>query len=134
MRRLEPALAGLFIASWLFGLLDAVGLSPLSGALNLSFYALYTCAAVLGWVAGNLYNARRLRLPPEIYRRLLLLWAAGPAGLVILLRSLAPKAAQEEGPWVWLYALGVYAVFFLVPVATRPKNAPPPPRIGSRNR
>ena len=131
MRRLEPVLAGLFIASWLFGVLDALGVSPLAGTLNLSFYALYIAAAILGWGAGNVYNARRRSLPRGIYPRLLLLYSVGPAGLVILLRSLAPKPAQHAGPLVWLYALGVFAVLFLVPVATRPKSPPRRPRIGN---
>ncbi len=132
MRRLGPILAGLFIAIWLFGLLAMLGVSLLSGALTLSFYTLYTAAAICGWVASNLYNLRRRTLPPGVRPRLFLLYAVGPAGLVILLRSLASKAAQEAAPYVWLYALVVYAVFFLVPVLTRPKNRPRPPRIGEK--
>jgi uncharacterized membrane protein YoaK (UPF0700 family) len=132
MRRLEPALLGLFAASWTLNLLDMAGVPLLAGSLELSFYGLYILAAVLGWLAGNLYNARRRSVPAPLHRRLFALFAIGPAGLVIQARLLASEPSQAAGPFVWLYAVGVYMVFFLVPVLLRPPERPRPPRIGSR--
>jgi hypothetical protein len=87
-----------------------------SAGLDLSLYQIYAVAAVIGWLSGNLYVHRRKRLPEEHRRRAAALWLMGPQGVPALLRAMAPVEAQAAAPAVPLYALGVGAVFFCVPL------------------
>ncbi len=124
MRRFEIVLLGLFLACWVVILTAMLGVVRLAGSLPLSLYALYGVAAALGWLAGNVYVRRRRGLAPPLRRRLLLIFFLGPTGLLYLLRAMAPTAQQLAAPFVPLYAFGVYAVFFFVPVALlRPAGA-----------
>ncbi len=116
MKRFEVALLGLFLACWVVIALSILGAVPLAGSLQLSLYSLYACAGALGFLSGNVYARRRRGHPPPIRRRLFLIFFLGPTGLVYFLRALAPTADQLAAPLVPLYAFGVYAVFFLVPV------------------
>jgi len=111
---------------------------PLAGSLDLGFYPFYAIAAVSGWLAGNVYVARSAGLPRELRRRVLLVYLVGPPGLLYLLRAMAPEAAQMAAPLVPLYAFGVFAVFFYVPVTlrrstTRRERPRFPPRDGNRD-
>ena len=131
MRRLEPALIGLFLAAWLSALLGQVGLLDLAGSLRLAFYPFFSLAGAMGWVAGNVYVHRRRGLPKPLSRRLLLIWVVGPPGILYLVRGMAPAAEQAIAPLVPLLGFGVYSVFFAVPVTLAPRTPPPrPPRIG----
>lgn len=114
--RLESSLLVLCVGCWAVALAHYGGVISLAGHLPLSLYGLYSTAAASGWLFGNVYNHRRRRLPTPLKRRALLLYYLGPPGMVYLLRALAPVREQLEAPLVPLYSLGVYTVFFLVPV------------------
>ncbi len=137
---LELALLVAFSAIWLLAILAGLALVPLAGTLDLDLYRLYSIAAVLGWVAGNIYISRAQSLigatseRPERRRfrkRLLLSYLIGPLSFVYFLRALAPHAAQKAAPMVPVYGFGVYALFFLVPLTLRATRAP---RRGFRDR
>ncbi|HUP43133.1 MAG TPA: hypothetical protein VM599_07990 [Thermoanaerobaculia bacterium] len=114
--RLELPLFGLFLACWVLALAHNLGLLSVATNLDLTLYQLYGVAAAVGWVAGNVYLQRRRSLPPEHRRRALALWLVGPQGIPALLRAMAPLASQAAAPAVPLYAFGVGAVFFCVPL------------------
>lgn len=114
--RLETALLVLCSACWILALVQYYGGWPLAGRLPLSLYGLYSTAAASGWLFGNVYARRRHRLPAPLKLRVLLLYSVGPPGMLYLLRALAPLADQVAAPLVPLFALGVYEIFFLVPV------------------
>lgn len=61
------------------------------------------------------FPERRLR------RRLLVTYLLGPPGLVFLLGALDTERAQMAASLAATWALGVYAIFFLVPVTLRPR-------------
>lgn len=119
--RLELVLMVVFSAVWLLAVLGLFRILPFAGAFELDLYRLYSVAAVLGWVSGNVYVARRRVLPggKRWKRSLLLAYVLGPPGVVYLLRSFAPTAVQNAAPFVPIYAFLVYAIFFLVPVTLR---------------
>lgn len=96
--------------------LHNLGLVGVSAGLDLSLYQIYAVAAVLGWLSGNVYVHRRRRLPQEHRKRAAALWLMGPQGVPALLRAMAPVEAQAAAPAVPLFALGVGAVFFCVPL------------------
>lgn len=130
MLRLELILLVAASTVWLLAALALFGVVPLAGTLDVGLYRLYSVAAVLGWVTGNVYlvRLRYLRLPREPLlrfwrQRFLFAYLVGPPGVLYLLRALAPVPEQKAAPFVPVYALGVYAIFFLVPVTLRP-----PPR------
>lgn len=124
--RLELSILPVFTAIWLVGILVAVEILPASGLLRLDLYRLYGVAAVLGWLAGNVYVTRRRLVPAQSSgRHLLLVYLLGPSGLVYLLRALAPLVERLQAPLVPLYALGVYAVLFFVPVSFRSRPRQP---------
>ena len=125
--RVETVLVGLFVACWLITILDLVGLTPLAGTLDLGLYPLYVTAALAGWLAGNVFVSRARGLARPLRRRLALLYFMGPPGLLYLLRAMAPDAVQHAAPFVPLYAFGVFAVFFSVPVTLRRPLPPRPP-------
>lgn len=116
MTKIEPPLFGLFLASWVAVVLHNLGLVSLAAGVDLSFYQLYSVAAVVGWVSGNVYVHKRRRLAPEHRRRAGVLWLVGPQGVPALLRAMAPPEAQALAPLVPLYAFGVGAVLFCVPL------------------
>ena len=61
--RLELMLLAAFSAVWLVAVLVLFGILPLAGVLDLDLYRLYSVAAVLGWLTGNVYLLRRRVLP-----------------------------------------------------------------------
>ena len=135
MRRAQFEFVLLGVASfvWLITILALFGLLPLAGLLGLDLYSFYSIAAALGWVAGNVYVQRVRKLPgPRWRKRLLLAYLLGPAGVVYLLRALAPFADQQAAPLVPIYGFGVYIIFFLVPVTLR-QTAPSSVKLGSGN-
>jgi hypothetical protein len=122
VRRLEPALIGLFLASWLGALLGQLSVLALAGSLPLGLYPFYSLAAALGWVAGNVYVHRRRRVPAPLWRRLLLIYLVGPPGILYLVREMAPAADQALAPLVPLLGFAVFGVFFAVPVTLAPPS------------
>ena len=123
--QLEIVLLGVFSASWLAAIVVLLGLVPVSGTLHLDLYTLYSVAAFLGWISGNVYLHRLGRLPAGRYRkRLLSSYLLGPPSVLYILRALAPKAVQNAAPLVPLYAFVVYCLFFLVPVTLRSTRTP----------
>ena len=116
MSRIEIPLFGLFLACWVLAVAHNLGLLGISAGLDLTLYQLYGIAAAIGWVSGNVYVHRRRRLPPEHKRRALALWLVGPQGVPALLRAMAPIESQAAAPAVPLYAFGVGAIFFCVPL------------------
>ncbi len=121
MARVEPALIGLFLASWIGALLGQLGLLEMAGSLRLAFYPFFSLAAAIGWSAGNVYVHRRRLLPPLLRRRLLLIYLVGPPGILYLVRAMAPAAEQQVAPLVPLLGFGVFSVFFAVPVTLAPR-------------
>lgn len=148
MLRFERSLLGVGSVLWLAAGLASSGLLPLAGLLELGLYGFYSLSSALGWVAGNAYVFRQQRLfgvdrgpsrpgpfrpetarvspPPEKptvgrsdRRRFLFVYLLSPPGLLYLVRSMAPEADQAAAPFVPLYALCVYGLFFLVPVTLK---------------
>jgi cytochrome b len=122
--RTETVLGGFFLAAWVAaGVYVAGWLEP--PGLALSFYGLFSFAAAFGWVIGNLLvlRLRALGWPTGKRRRsLVTLYLAAPAGLVALLRAMAPTDLRRAAPIAGLLALVVYAIFFVVPVSLRRKT------------
>jgi hypothetical protein len=52
-------------------------------------------------------------------RVLLALYFGGPPGVIWLLWALIPLEVQADSPLVPLLSLGIFAIFFLVPVTLR---------------
>ena len=117
--RLQPALLGLFLACWAVVLMQRLGLVSLAGLLPLSLYGLYGIAGTMGWVAGNVYAYHRRGLEKPMRRRLLVVYLFGPAGIIYLLRAMAPIADQRAAPMVALWAFGVYCAIFAAPAIIR---------------
>ncbi len=125
MLRLERILLAVFSAAWLLAILAGMGLVPLAGILDLDLYRLYSVAAVLGWVAGNIYVFRSQTLPKDrSSKRLLWTYLIGPPSIVYITRSLARQAVQQAAPFVPIYSFAIYALFFLVPVTLRATRRP----------
>ncbi|MEM7582976.1 MAG: hypothetical protein AAF560_06325 [Acidobacteriota bacterium] len=125
MLRLEQVLLAAFSAAWLLAILIGIGLVPLAGTLDLDLYRLYSIAAVLGWVAGNIYVFRSQAVSEARWRKVLLwTYLIGPPSFVYIIRSLAREAVQQAAPLVPIYSFAIYALFFLVPVTLRATRQP----------
>ena len=116
MRRIEPVLTAFFLANWVVGLLILFRVIDSSGALRISLYSLFSVAAAAGWIFGNTYVIRGRRLPHRLRRGLFVIYYVGPLGLLVLLRSMAPRADLVAAPLVPLYSFVVFSILFLVPV------------------
>ncbi|MEM7482542.1 MAG: hypothetical protein AAF481_15305 [Acidobacteriota bacterium] len=124
MTRIEQTVFLLLLAVWLVALLHLFGWIPLVGTVDLSLYGLYSTAVATGWVAGNIYVRRVRGMARELRRWFLAAYLACPPGVLILLRSLAPQETQAAAPLVPLLVMGVYSIFFLVPVSLRRVGVP----------
>jgi hypothetical protein len=116
---LELVLLGVFFVCWLAALAAFGGLLPLAGLLDLGLYQFYGLAAFLGWLAGNVYLHRARQVPKPLKRRLMLIYLLGTPGFLYLVRALAPLTTQAIAPLAPLYASGVFAILFLVPVTLK---------------
>lgn len=117
MRRLDLGVAGICLGAWL--LAAAFLFVPgLAGDGVLPADGLFPFAAALGWLAGNLYVAGARRAEP-LRRHLLSLYLGGPPGLVWLYGSWVERGERLIHPLAPLWALGVFAMLFLVPVTLR---------------
>ncbi|MCP3959399.1 MAG: hypothetical protein GY719_16235 [bacterium] len=122
--RLELGVIAFFSIVWLLAIGMNLGLLPAAGTLDLDLYSLYSIAAALGWLSGNLY-VNRCRLYPDQWRlRLFLNYLLMPLSVPYLLRSLASQPIQEAAPLVPVYSFCVYSLFFLVPVTLRANRLP----------
>jgi hypothetical protein len=77
----------------------------------------------MGWGLGNLYVARTRTAERLIQRALLPVYLAAPPGVLFLLWATAHETLQVGAPLAPVYASGIYAVLFLVPV-TFARSAP----------
>lgn len=116
---MELVLLGIFFVCWLAALAAFGGLLPLAGLLDLGLYQYYGLAAFLGWLSGNVYLHRSRRVPKPLRLRLMLIYLLGTPGLLYLVRALAPLTTQALAPMAPVYATGVFAILFLVPVTLR---------------
>lgn len=117
MRRLDLGIAGICLGAWLLAaaFLFVPGLR--SGG-TLPPNGLFPWSAAIGWLAGNLYVGGTRRAA-GLRRLLLALYLGGPPGLVWLYWAFVAVPQRLENPLAPLWALGVFAVFFLVPVTLR---------------
>ena len=128
MRRLETVLLGLFGAFWVVLVLAYLGVVHLAVTLPLTLYELFGTAGMVGTLAGNLAVWRSIGVDVEVWRRLKVIYYVGPACLPMLVRALAPLELRVAAPFAALWAVGVYSVFYLVPVSMRRVPRPPPGR------
>ena len=104
---------------WAVALFVQVAGLPFAGSLPMGLYQFYGVAAFLGWLTGNVYVHRTRGLPKAIRRRLLLVYLLGPPSLLYILRSMDLITSQATVPLAPVYATGVFAILFLVPVTLR---------------
>ena len=116
---MELVLLGIFFVCWLAALASFGGLLPLAGLLDLGLYQYFGLAAFLGWLAGNVYQQRSRQVPKPLRRRLMLIYLLGTPGFLYLIRAMAPLTTQALAPLAPVYATGVFAVLFLVPVTLK---------------
>jgi len=115
--RFETIVAGICLGGWL--LTGVFLLAPVPGIHGLGPPgALFPFAAALGWIVGNLYVARSKKSGLARHG-LLALYYGGPTGLVWLWWAIQPATARRLAPLAPLWALGVFSVFYLVPVTLR---------------
>ncbi len=119
MKRYEVILLALFLACWAIELVVTFGLVRIDGTLPLALYPYYTAAMSLGWLFGLIFVQRTRNFDRALRRRFAILYIAGPAGILFLLRDMAPLTWKQAAPLVPLYGLGVYIIFFFVPVIFR---------------
>ena len=122
--RLEPVLFGFFTLCWLLALaILAIGRS-VDSPLPISLYHLYGLAVFGGWLSGNVYVQRTRTVPRSMRSRSLLVYLLGPPGLLFLTHGLSAYQSQARVPLAPVYALGIYVVFFMVPVSFRRMGEP----------
>ncbi len=114
---LGSAAIGLFLACWAMFFLQVLGFIRLPLLPRLTLSELYSGASALGWLAGATYVQRTRHLAGSSRRPLFLLSFWGPPSVVFLLAAMA--RLQHQAPLVLLWALGVFAIFYLVPVSFR---------------
>ena len=88
----------------------------LAGLSPVALYPLYTAASVLGWGLGNLFVARTRGEAGAVRRVLLPLYLLAPPGLLFALWATAREELQLGIPMAPVYASGIYAILFLVPL------------------
>jgi hypothetical protein len=117
VKGLGSAAVGLFLACWVIIFLHLLGIARLPDLPRLTLTQLYSVSSVLGWIAGMIYVQRTRHLAPPLRRRLFLLSFFGPPGVVYLLISMS--RLDHQAPFVLLWALCVFGIFYLVPVSFR---------------
>jgi len=113
------ALLGIFVVCWAVALFVQLTGLPFAGSLPMGLYQFYGVAAFIGWLAGNVYVHRTKGLPRVLRRRIMLIYLLGPPGILYILGSMAPITSQAAVPLAPVYATGVFAILFLVPVTLR---------------
>lgn len=125
VRTLGAVAVGLFLACWVVFLLQVAGLARLPNLPHLTLTEAYSAASALGWLAGMIYVQRTRHIPPPLRRRLFLLSFFGPPSLVFELIAMA--RLDHQAPFVLLWALCVFGIFYLVPVSFRSAGRGPRP-------
>jgi hypothetical protein len=125
VRALGSAAVGLFLACWVVFLLQLLGVARLPDLPQLTLTQAYSAASALGWLAGMIYVQRTRHIAPPLRRRLFLLSFFGPPSLVFLLIAMA--RLDQKAPFVLLWALCVFGIFYLVPVSFRSAGRGPRP-------
>ena len=120
MKRFEIILLALFLACWLLEIGVFLGWVRFDGSLPLALYPFYGAAMSLGWLFGLLCIGRTRDMERNPTRRFVLFYFVGPIGFLFLLRDMATIEAQRAAPFVTLWGLGVYAIFFITAVSLRP--------------
>ena len=121
----ELTLLAAFSLCWILVFAAGVGWVSLAGTLSLGLYPLYSFAAALGWIAGNVFLWRaRTGVSSGVRKRLLLSYFIGPPSFLFALRALASEEIQQAAPLVPIYGFAVYALFFLVPLTLRTRRRP----------
>lgn len=120
MKRAEIILLALFLACWLLEIGVFLGWVRFDGSLPLALYPYYGAAMSLGWLFGLLCIGRTRDMERTPTRRFVLFYFVGPIGFLFLLRDMATIADQRAAPFVPLWGLGVYAIFFITAVILRP--------------
>jgi len=120
VKRFEIAVGGTCALVWLVATILLQ-----TGGLELERFppprALFSFAAILGWIAGNAFMSRIG--PSGLTRRALVsIYLGGPPSLLWLLWACVPAPVQAESPLVPLLSLGIYGIFFLVPVTLRKRQ------------
>ena len=105
------------LVAWGVSLGAVMGGRSLAGTTPISLRVLYGLALVLGWGLGNLYVARTRGALKPVRRILLPAYLLAPAGFLFLLWSTAAQEAQRAIPMAPVYASGIFAVLFLVPLS-----------------
>jgi hypothetical protein len=117
MKRFEAVAGALFALVWLIAtLLLWIGAPELE--LFATPRSLFPFAVVLGWSAGNVFMAR-VRSRALARRGLVAIYLGGPPGFVWLLWAFVPEPLQATSPLAPLLSLGIFGIFFLVPVTVR---------------
>ncbi len=117
--RAELLVVSAGLVCWAAALASALVGRPAAGLLPIGLYPLYSLAAALGWLAGNVYVARSGKAAPGVRGVLRLSYLVGPPGLLFLLWELVPTLLQRAALLAPIYAYGVYVVFYFVPVTLR---------------
>ena len=120
---MELILLLVFLLAWGAALLGITGILPLAGSFDLGLYEYYALAALLGWLAGNVFIYRSRAASGSARVGLGLVYLMGPPGLLYLVRALASLSVQVAAPMAAVYAWGVFLLLFLVPVSFRNRGA-----------
>ncbi len=122
---LGSAAVGLFLACWIIFLLQLLDVARLPALPHLTLSQAYSVASALGWLAGMIYVQRTRHIEAPLRRRLFLLSFFGPPSLVFVLIAMA--RLDHQAPFVLLWALCVFGIFYLVPVSFRSAGRGPRP-------
>ena len=131
--RAELGMLLFFLICWVGFYANVLAGYPLAGTIRLNLFHLYGLAASGGWLLGNLevHRQRRLEggsfrasgasdpLPKATRRRLFFLNLLAPAGVLLLVWSLAPRPIRVAFPMASIYAAAILVLFFLVPVSLK---------------
>lgn len=119
MKRSEIILLALFLACWLLEIAVFPGWIHFYGSLPLDLYPYYGVAMSLGWLFGLLCVNRTRDMDRTLTRRFVLFYFVGPIGFLFLVRDMATFEAQRAAPFVPLWGLCVYAIFFITAIILR---------------
>lgn len=128
MKRFEIVFASFCLACWAVSIVAVLDIVRITGNLPLTLYPLFSFAAALGWIVGNIYVQRARRLAGSARRRLWILYFFGPLGVIYMVQAMAPGDGVVRAPLVPLLSFCVFAALFLVPV-TLSGGRPPRSRL-----
>ena len=115
-RGFEIFLLALGLTAWCVSLVSVLTGRRLAGLSPIALYPLYAAASIGGWGLGNLFIARTRGGGRGLRKLLLPLYLLAPPGVLFALWATAGKELQVGIPLAPVYASGIYAVLFLVPL------------------